>query len=228
MMSEQGGTESADIVSEALSAGTFSFAEVVQGRGYPQDTVVLYQDEATAYERAKYLDGILETRGDNSHEMLNLGTKQDEAKRAAWKRAIEDDPEVAKKVAEYDATLAKSAYTFHIQGIPNEMFKTLGDKADTDFPPTVEKWRNPLDGRQMKSETPNPQRDRHFAHLLWSAHITKIVDAEGRADTAPGLAAAEAISKMPLSQQQKFANAINELQVSADAFESAAESPDFS
>jgi hypothetical protein len=227
-MSDENAIGGPDIVTEALSAGTFSFAEVVQGRGYPQDTVVLYQDEATAYERAKYLDSVLEARGDNSHEMLNLGTKQDEAKRAAWKRAIEDDPEVAKKVAEYDATLAKSAYTFHIQGIPNDMFQTLGEKADADRPPTIEKWKNPLDGRQMKSEVPHPDRNRHFAHLLWAAHITKIVDAEGRADTAPGLAAAEAISKMPLSQQEKFAAAINGLQVAASSFESAASDPDFS
>jgi hypothetical protein len=227
-MSDETDVEATDIISEALSAGTFSFAEVVQGRGYPQDTVVLYQDEATAYERAKYLDGILEARGDNSHEMLNLGTKQDEAKRAAWKRAIEDDPEVAKKVAEYDAALAKSAYTFHIQGISEELEKSLLEKARAEFPPEFDRWKNPLGGKPEKQELPSPERDRYFTNLIWSSHITKIVAPNGAVDTAPGLPAAEAIRKMPVAMQAKFNQAINKLSVASSAFESAAESPDFS
>jgi hypothetical protein len=227
-MSDQDAIGGPDIVTDALSAGTFSFAEVVQGRGYPQDTVVLYQDEVTAYERAKYLDSVLEARGDTSHEMLNLGTKQDEAKRAAWKRAIEDDPEVAKKVAEYDATLAKSAYTFHIQGIPEDLEKELLERARAEFPPEYDRWKNPLGGKPEKQELPSPDRDRYFTNLIWSSHITKIVAPNGAVDMTPGLPAAEAIRKMPVAMQAKFNQAINKLSVASSAFEAAAESPDFS
>lgn len=226
-MSDQDGTET-DIVTEALSAGTFSFAEVVQGRGYPQDTVVLYQDEATAYERVKYLDSVLEARGDNSHEMLIAGAKQDSAKRAAYKRAIDDDPEVAAKIAEFDAKLAASAYTFHIQGLSEDIEKTLLDKARAEFPPEFERWKNPMNGKPEKQELPSPERDRYFTNLVWSAHITKIVNPKGQTDVAPGLPAAEAIRKMPSAMQLKFNQAINKLSVASAAFESAAESPDFS
>jgi hypothetical protein len=160
--------------------------------------------------------------------MLIAG-KQAEAKAAAWQRAIEDDPEVAKKVAELDAKIAESGYTFHIQGIPNDMFDELGKVADADRPPTIEKYKDPMGGgRPMKAETPHPDRNRHFAHLVWAAHITMIVAPNGAVDTAPGLAAAEAISKMPVSQQEKFALAINKLRVDAEAFEAKVSDPDFS
>lgn len=215
--------ETPDIVADAMAQGTFSFVDVVQGRSYPKDTVTLYQDEATAYERGKYLDSVLELRGDVSHKLV-IESKQDEARQAAWKRAIDDDPEVAKRVAVFDAKLSASAFTFHLQGVPSDLYQELSTKADADFPPTKEKWKNPFDGRPMSTETPHPERNRRFAHLLWAAHITKIVDANGRADTAPGVEAAAAISKMPLSQQQKFSDAIDRLQVAAASFENLVDS----
>src|SRR5690606_29970812 len=175
----------------------------IQGRSYPTDVVTLCDDEATAYQRGKYLDEVIEKRGDTAHLML-VGERQEAAKRQAYQRAIAEDAEVAAKVAEFDAKLAERTYTFHIQGIPDSLVEDLNKKALDEIKPEYERWKNPIDGRQMQEEKPSPERNRYFTNLLWAAYITKIVDPKGRVDVAPGLPAAEAIRKMPLSQQAKF------------------------
>lgn len=215
--------ETLDAVQQAMAEGTFSFAEVAQGRGYPSDTVALCKDEATAYDRAKYLDGVIEARGDTSHELM-AGERREAARKQAWKRAIDEDPEVKARVEVYDAKLAVSTFVFHIQGVPEDHVEELNQKALAEIPPEYERWRNPVNGKQEKQELPSPERNRLFTNLLWAAYIQKIVDPQGRVDMAPGLPAAEAIRTMPLSQQAKFNNAINALSVSSSAFESAVDS----
>lgn len=214
-------------IEDALNMETFSFADVVQGRSYPTDTVTLCSDEATAYDRGKYLDAVLEARGDTSFSML-VGPKREQAKVKAYQTAIDDDPEVAKKVEEFDNKLAKSTYTFHIQGVSDEHVETLNKKALAEIPPEYEQsWRNPATGQQVKGEEkPSPERNRLFTNLIWAAYIAKIVAPNGAVDTAPGLPAAEAIRKMPQSQQSKFNDAINKLAVESSAFE-ASVSTDF-
>lgn len=219
-------TDLPENVQDALAEGTFSFADVVQGRGYPKDTVTLCADEATAYERGKYLDSVIEARGDTSHTTL-FGEKQEKARKDAWQRAIDDDPAVKAKVAEFDAILAAATYTFHIQGISDDLVQSLNEKALAEIPPTYEKWRNPANGKQEKQEIPSPERNHLFTNMLWAAYITRIVAPDGRVDTAPGLPAAEAIRKMPQSQQGKFNQAIGKLSVEAVAFEAATDE-DFS
>lgn len=213
-------------MTEPLSVETFSFADVILGRSYPEEVVHLCTDEATAYARGKYLDEVIEKRGDTAHLML-IGSKQAEAKRAAYQRAIDEDPEVKAKVAEFDKKLAAATYEFHIKGISDDLLKELHEKSLADIPVEYERWKNPIDGRQMKEEKPSPERDRHFTNLIWAAYITKIVSPDGRVDVAPGIAAAEAVRRMPQAQIAKFNEAINKLSVDSAAFEASVTS-DFS
>lgn len=215
-----------DSVNEALNLETFSFADVIQGRGYPTDVVPLCTDEATAYERGKYLDDVLEARGDTAH-LMYVGDKREAEKLKAYKRAIEDDPEVAKKVAEFDKILAASTYQFHIRGVDTETIENLRKQAIAEFPPKFKRWKNPVDGRPMEEEEEEPERQTYFTNLLWAAHVAQIVDPQGRKDTAPGYEGALAARRMPLSQQQKLMAAISRLTVDSAAFE-ANITPDFS
>lgn len=61
-MSEEMAKEIAEVletVKDAQSQGKFNLAEVVKGRGYPQDTVEIYTDVESAYELSKINDKLI-------------------------------------------------------------------------------------------------------------------------------------------------------------------------
>lgn len=206
------------IVAEALAPESFSFAEVVQGRGYPKDTVTLYTDEQTAYDISKIDERLAEIKAEQK-KILDVEVTagyQDEVAQLQAKRA------------EMYATLAKSGMVFHLQGISDELRDSLLESAREKVKVEYDRDKNFLTGQVEKREKDSPERDRLYTNMLWAAHITQIVAPDGRVDTAPGLAAAEAVRQMPRAQVVKFAQAVQKLQVASGAFEAQASDPDFS
>lgn len=184
-----------DIVDAAMEEGTFSFAEVAQGRSYPQDTVSIYLDEATAYKIAE-----LEDRA-NSELDSDVVNKIDA------------------EIAELRIVIEKSKYTFKIHGIPLERRDELLERAREQIKPEFDSFKNFVNGRVEKTEKDSPERDRLYNNMLWAEHITEVVGPDGRVDRNPGIGTAEAIRKAPISQQVVFTRAIQKLVVAADSFE---------
>ena len=184
-----------ELVEAAQNQETFSFTEVVQGRGYPRDEVAIYLDEATAYQIAKTEKQIADSLDDEEIDAL------------------------AEKVAELRKKLAQSKYVFKIVGLSTETREDLLEKARADIKPEYESHKNFMTGQVEKVEKESPKRDRYYTNLLWQASIEQIVAPNGAVDTAPTLETVEAFRKAPLSQQAKFQTALNELSVAAEIFE---------
>jgi hypothetical protein len=110
------------IVDAATAKGTFSVLDVAKGRGYPQDTVDIYMDHASAYEAHKIELLIAETTDDDVVQMLD-----------DQRRALKDD-------------VIKSRLTFHMRGINSGTISGLQKEAAAKFPesdnPGFREWRN--------------------------------------------------------------------------------------
>lgn len=183
------------MVDEAQSQETFSFAEVVQGRGYPQDEVTLVLDEATAYQISKLEKQI---------------ASETDSKKA---------DELAEGLVPLKEKLAKSKFVFKIRGISSELREELLKKAREDFKPEYDSNKNFITGQVEKVERDNPERDRYYTNLLWQASTEQIVAPNGAVDTAPDLSAFVSLRSAPLSQQRKFQDALNNLEVASEFFE---------
>lgn len=184
-----------ELVENAQNQETFSFTEVVQGRGYPRDEVAIYLDEATAYQIVKLEKQIADSLDDQEVDAL------------------------AEKVAELRKKLAQSKYIFKIVGLSTQTREDLLEKARNDIKPEYDQHKNFITGQVEKVEKESPKRDRYYTNLLWQASIEQIVAPSGAVDTAPTLETVEAFRKAPMSQQVKFQTALNELSVAAEIFE---------
>lgn len=98
------------IVDAATAKGTFSVLDVAKGRGYPQDTVDIYMDHASAHEAHKIESLIAETTDPNVVEFL-----EDQ------RRALRD-------------AVIKSRLTFHMRGINSGTIEGLQKQAKKKFP----------------------------------------------------------------------------------------------
>lgn len=194
-----------ELVSQAQSEETFSFADVVNGRGYPRDEVTIFMDEASAHEIKKLersVDGVLES----------LDAKD----RAA---AV---VEIEAKIKTLREKINKSRYVFKVVGLSSETKDDLYIKAREDIKPEYDHNKNFITGQVEKVEKPSPKRDRYYTNLLWQASIEQIVSPTGAVDTAPAFETVALFrSKGPESQLFKFQDALQALSVASEAFESA-------
>lgn len=105
-MSEQ--SELDDIltaVKDAQSPAKFNLAEVIKGRGYPEDTIDIYVDSESAYELSKLNDLLMEI------------TDEDQAKPIEAEAKILADKIMASRM------------TFKMRGLPQAVVEAIDKKA---------------------------------------------------------------------------------------------------
>jgi hypothetical protein len=216
-----------DAVDNAMAEGTFSILEVVQGRGYPEDTVDIFMDEQAAYDRRKFLDELADAKGHGAWRSMpdresltgRPNLKKQEARAEAWKSALEGDEDAIAKAREIEKRIQSTKYVFSLRGVDSEMREQIEKDAKSRIPIEVEKRKNVF-GVDEDVEVPSPERDQLIEDLLVGAHITKITAPDGRVDTAPGYPTAVGLrKKLPDAQYMALVQAISNLQVASVAFE---------
>lgn len=94
-----------DLVKDAQSPAKFNLAEVIKGRGYPEDSVDIYLDADSAYRLNKLND-----------ELILLTTEEETAPLEA------EADELAKKIL-------ASKLTFHMRGLPQSIVEAIERKS---------------------------------------------------------------------------------------------------
>lgn len=144
-----------ELASAVSQPGTFSFMERLLNRNYPKDTVEMYLDESLGYKLRQL------------EEKLSLTTNKDQVK------ALEDELFAVRE------GLKGGKYTLHLEGISNEKYDELIDKAAELYPHEYDESNNPFTGSKVRSIKEEPLRDEYFTDLLWSHVVRKITDPSG-------------------------------------------------
>lgn len=113
-MSEQ--NEVISLVEQAQSKSKFNLADVIKGRGYPEDSVTVYLDVASAYELSKLNDQVVNTVD---------GT---------------DTTEIESKIKELEAKILDSKLVFHMRGIDQKQVEAIETKTRKDGQEDTEEW----------------------------------------------------------------------------------------
>ena len=194
-----------DSVEKAKTPGTFKILDVIQGRGYPEQVVRIYLDEATAYQAALVREELEELDG-KPNSSIN------EKKRA----------DLIEKQEELIEELQKSMFTFHLRGISEAKREEIYNQAKKKYPIEYEKPSDliALTGqKQERVEKESPERDTLFTELLWAESIQKIVSPEG--DEQEGMTYSEVKQMrglLPLASSAALNSAIEKLRVSSAIF----------
>lgn len=96
------------LVKDAQSKGKFNLAEVVKGRGFPEDVIDIYLDVESAYELSKL-----------NSELVTI-TDLDEA------------APLEARAAELADKIVKSKLTFHLRGVSQKVVEIIEAKAKAD------------------------------------------------------------------------------------------------
>ena len=194
-----------DSVEKAKTPGTFKILDVIQGRGYPEQVVRIYLDEATAYQAALVGEELEELDG-KPNSSIN------EKKRA----------DLIEKQEELIEELQKSMFTFHLRGISEAKREEIYNQAKKKYPIEYEKPSDliALTGqKQERVEKESPERDTLFTELLWAESIQKIVSPEG--DEQEGMTYSEVKQMrglLPSASSAALNSAIEKLRVSSAIF----------
>jgi len=140
-------------VEKAKAKGTFNIVNVLRDRGYPEVSVVVYIDEASAYDASVLKEKI---------------------------NAAKDGEDVSAIQGEHDALLEKlmeSSVTFYLKGISESARDAMLKQAKKKYPVEVTKDVNPMTGEWVRDEKESQDRDELFTDLLWHGSIVKIEDA---------------------------------------------------
>jgi hypothetical protein len=110
--------------------------------------------------------------------LLDLGAnKKDTAEQIASRE--EDRNKLIEERDNISQKLSESKYTFILRGISegqrDKIFEEVGKKIPVQYTSEM----NPLTGEREKSEVENPERDKLFTNMLWSAYIQKIASPTG-------------------------------------------------
>ena len=194
-----------DSVEKAKTPGTFKILDVIQGRGYPEQVVRIYLDEATAYQAALVREELEELDG-KPNSSIN------EKKRA----------DLIEKQEELIEELQKSMFTFHLRGISEAKREEIYNQAKKKYPIEYEKPSDliALTGqKQERVEKESPERDTLFTELLWAESIQRIVSPEG--DEQERMTYSEVKQMrglLPLASSAALNSAIEKLRVSSAIF----------
>ena len=194
-----------DSVEKAKTPGTFKILDVIQGRGYPEQVVRIYLDEATAYQAALVKEELEELDG-KPNSSIN------EKKRA----------DLIEKQEDLIEELQKSMFTFHLSGISESKREEIYNQAKKKYPIEYEKPSDliALTGqKQERVEKESPERDTLFTELLWAESIQRIVSPEG--DEQERMTYSEVKQMrglLPLASSAALNSAIEKLRVSSAIF----------
>lgn len=145
---------------ETPNPETLDLIAVLDGRGYPKDTVTVYFNEDVAYA----------IHAANA-ELSRLAALQDHD---AYKAL---DAKLTSLVEE----VSSQGYTFHLTGTPRKVRKDILKEVEAKFPKAAE--RDFL-GRPAH---PDVEADEYLSARIWQTHIEKIVAPDGAEIVAPDL-----------------------------------------
>lgn len=138
-----------EIAEEQSKPGKFSLLERLRGRNMPTEKMVIYLDEAGAWDRI----------------------------RLAERMAEETDGDVLSKLEdEYEALTAQvkaSAVTLTLRGMTNDEYDDIVAQAKKTYPVKYEKDINILTGENSIIEVPNEARENLINDLFLGATIVK-------------------------------------------------------
>ena len=201
------------LVEKATAKGKFNFADVLKGRGYPEDTATVWLDESVAYPLLELDIKIAEKKA----KLSRLPLDEDNAQAAA---AIDAEiEELQAKVTEVSDQLKESRFTFLLRGVDNGTAEDLLELALAEYPYEYDEYYNPITGARVREHKENQKRDRYYTNLLWQAHIISITDAEGNEDFMPSLETVAAARRvMPRAATAKIAETIDKVDMAVDWF----------
>lgn len=108
--------EVVSLVEAAQSKSKFNLAEVIKGRGYPEDSVTVYLDVASAYELSKLNDQLINTV-DGS-----------------------DTSEIEAQIKELEKKILDSRLVFHMRGIDQKQVEAIEANTRKDLEEENEEW----------------------------------------------------------------------------------------
>lgn len=151
-------TDAQTIANEQSKPGVFNLVERLQNRGMPTEDVDVYLDERLGWD------------------LLRLEEKHNNTKNVAEAKIIEG------KIKRVKEQLAESRYVFTLQGVTNEGYQAVIDRAAESFPYEYEERVNPLTAEKTKVLIENDERDTLFNTLFLAEVITKVSDPDGDED----------------------------------------------
>lgn len=202
-------TNPAELAQSATQRGTFSFAQAVQDRNYPEVDVPVYLDEKLV-QRLVDLNAELAEIDFDSSAMDRVPVEVADKYNAA--RDARDEV--------LDA-LRASKYTVHVKGISPERTEELENQSYEIVPKDIEETINPITGQIVKIERPSEDRDAVFSSLLRLEHIQWIEDPAGNRDDSivNNLEALAATWKrLPLVARVKIDEAITDTTIAVDFY----------
>lgn len=104
------------LVESAQSKSKFNLAEVIKGRGYPEDSVTVYLDVASAYELSKLNDQLVNT--------VNGA----------------DTSEIEAKIKELETSILASKLVFHMRGIDQKQVEAIELKTRKENSEETDEW----------------------------------------------------------------------------------------
>lgn len=202
-------TNPAELAQSATERGTFSFAQAVQDRNYPEIKVPVYLDEQLV-QRLIELDAEIAVIDFDSSAMNQVPVEVADK----YNAARDERDEVVEK-------LRATQYTVLIKGISPERQEILEAKSYELVPKEYEDAINPITGQPLKVERPSTERDAVFSSLLRLEHIQWIEDANGNRDDSivndlDALAATW--KRLPLVARVKVDEAITDSTIAVDFY----------
>lgn len=194
-----------DSVEKAKAPGSFKILDVISNRGYPEQTVTVYMDEATAYEAALVKE-----------ELEQIDTKKSTPEIDAKRE------ELTEKQEELVEKLASSAFIFHLRGVSEGKRDEIYKQAKKKYP--IE-YETPFDlsvlagQKTERVEKESPERDALFTELLWAETIQKIVDPDGNEQVGVTYSEVKQLRQLlPLAASAAINSTVEKLRVSSAIF----------
>jgi hypothetical protein len=191
-----------EIVEEAKKPGVFKIIDAIKERAYPQDDVVIYLDEQSAYLASQVQEKI------------------DELSKKSFSDSVEK--ELEKLYSERDVFVEKmnnSKYVFTMVGISEGRRDDLLKEAMNEYPMEYSDETNVFTNERKKVEIENSERDRMFTNLLWRDYVMKITSPGG--DIQEGLTITEIEElrrSLPIAATGKINEALEKLRVASAMF----------
>jgi hypothetical protein len=188
--------EVSELVDAAKAPGTFNIINLLNERAYPVDEVVIYLDEASAYEASTIKKSIFEYDGD-----------------ADGLTPLED------KLQAVTEKMKASALTVKVKGITEGKRAEILKDATAKYPLEYTREINPMTGEFSREEKESQERDNLFTEFLWQASIVSLTDANGNVqEDLPYAAVRDMRTSLPLAAAADITKTIEKVRVSTAVF----------
>ena len=199
-----------EAVDEAKAPGVFNIVELLQGRGYPTQTVEIYLNESAIYNLASEREKLEEL-------IKSLGKRSEKESEKNEREKIESAIHEAQ-----EDILASKVFVF-LQGVTEGKRDEIYRQATKKYPVEYEA-PNPMSGllgkQSERIEKESADRDQLFTDLLWQAYIAKVVNADGDEQSEFAYSTIRTMrDSLPLNAMVKINEAIDKLRSSTALFD---------